>query len=447
MNFSYYFPESTNKFPEYFDGDKSPFFVPIMMCIGEGFDNNRAISDVHTVLSQIADKNGISMANLSDSLMDYLHRVDLYSLRERFEKVFEDMMREIAIAAYNKTDAHEPSKPSANCIFGFPEVELREELYAKIMEHLKGAAVSGVGLIIGGSGGKAVNRRVRAVGGGTNFLERTADRKVPGVMRQTGADFMRGAGARAGHQGIGYASLTDSANYFYIVAGSDIQSESFMPVDTVTDFVPIEGSVKNANDFGYNMICVGKGCFANRNAKMALKEINKQIRAINKDIYQAIRMDFQRFTYNPDILSELAYELSPSDFMRKIIHGDFNNPSIYRNKAVFADYLLHWINGLYEDVKQLFDTIKIARNNTDDALQELHNAEENLSNLEYRRPYNDDPEDEQESYYDEYRKFVQIKEEKQYNYETALRAYNDIEYQSKDQITYFVNILYHLNII
>jgi hypothetical protein len=84
------------------------------------------------------------------------------------------------------------------------------------------------------------------------------------------------------------------------------------------------------------MICVGKGCFANRNAKMAQEEINKQIRAINKDIYQAIRTDFQRFIDNPDILSELVYESNMFDLMRNMIHGDFNNLSIYRNKSVFV---------------------------------------------------------------------------------------------------------------
>ena len=420
MFFPSYFPNSTSTFKEYFDGDKSPFFVPIAICIGEGFDHNKALSDFHSLLSKMVDTSDMNNFFPVNSHIDILPHFDIQTLKDRFGKIFEDLMRNLATAAYKKTEAHEPGKPSSLWIFGFPEVSLGEELFNQMIEHIKAAGVNAAGLLIGGAASR---------GGWKATLS------------------LQGLATEGGKKVVENSPFfqDNSTNLMYAITPTAVLSDggkmAFKAVDTVTDFVPIVGNVKSGANFVFNVYFAIDQGLEYRIIKKAEEELNKQIREKNKEIYEVIRSDFQRFLYNTDKFSELVYELRDFAFAKLLVNPHFNNPVIYKNKAQFSDHFAYWIKELYDDVSRLLKTIDKAREEKDRTWRALEIAKEKLADLEARKPNYQEPTSVKDRFYEVYRELNAIKLEKQHHFEIAWQRFNAIEGPSKEKICYLINIM------
>ena len=464
MNLSYYFPNSSQKFPDYFKDEDSILFNPAWLSVANGFQNNGGISKYQSFLGYITDgqSNAIRMDN--DELIKLHNRLKqpiLELIKDRFGSQYRELIRNIAEASLAATESYDPTVNAhieGYTIFGFSEVRLSKDIYKQMQESIKGSLVNGIGLIIGGGAGKVVKSGAKAVGASARTMERlekTAVRRLPGSKAQSYADVIGGVGTETAKKGVESAMLNDSTNFFHAIAGSDIQSEggqtAFKAVDTVTDFVPIVGNVKSAINLGYNMICVGKSYFSYRNAKKTEEVINKQIRALNKEIYSEIRSDFQRFIAYPDLFGELTNEFYFDKWYRIVNQSSRDESKIFRNEEAFCSHYTDWVmRSIFYAIKPL-EMIEQARNEEDEALRAKEKISDQLTFHNCNTPLagtyeDDDMRDMWDIWHDEQSRIMKIRDELEMVYREKQETHEHLKEHGKETISYVAHILNGLRI-
>lgn len=435
MNPSYYFPE-LKRIPDFVYGSKIPFLVPISICIGKAFLDSNIIAKFHSRLSEIVDISHMkgSYKPEGSDIGDLLKKINIQSLKNSSEKLFEEMMSDLAKVAYEKTVEHEPGNPSSRWIFGFPEVELGADIEKQMRESIKAATVNGLALFLGVSGGKGVKAA---------FTKDAFTRKA----------FFEGAAVEVGRSTTELATLDNNTNYFHVIAGSKIESEgyqaAFQMADKITDFVPIVGTVKTAMNLTHNVICIGTSYLEKHEIKKSEEKINKKIRENNKLIYEAIRSDIYRFRYDTKRFSEFIFEVREYNFAKKLVHPhpQFNNPQIYKNKVWFSDHIAVWYSKMYEDAEKLLRKVDQSRKDLENALQEKTNAEKALSDLEASAPWTDMYGHPATDIYDkEHQKLDSIRREKHNLYVAAYHDFKRIEEPAIEKVGYLNNIVKILEI-